>query len=98
MTKINFDYTRLSNNVIPSLEGCREKINSAIKTIDNTYIPGDCKYYSYLKELDIYLLGIGQNITRAKEWLQKCNSDLEDTMDSATQTISNIEIVEIEKK
>lgn len=98
MAKINFDYDSIQRSVIPAIEGSCEHINQAKNTINNVYIPSDCAYRSYLSGLYDKLSNIQSKLSRAKNWCQSTNSDLEDTLDTLKSDISSIQIAKVTKK
>lgn len=98
MSKINFDYGRLQNNVVPSIEGACSKLNNARDTINNSYIPSDCAYRTYLSNFGSYIYSINQRMDRVKDWINSSNRAIEDALDSASSRASSIGVTKITRK
>lgn len=98
MSKINFDYDRLQNRVIPSMEEVCSKLDNARNTINNSYIPDDCAYRTYLNNFGSYIYSINQRINRVKDWINSSNRSMEDALDSASSKVSSINIAKISRK
>lgn len=98
MSKIVFDYGGLQKNIVPSLEGACEKLESARRLIENTSVPSSCAYYSYLRNLGMKLLSSKQNLNRVTNWVSSTNTRFENALDSLDTSISNLEIIKISKQ
>lgn len=98
MTKVNFDYSGLQNSVLPSIDSACANINNARNTMNNTFIPYDCVYQSYLRSLNMRFSGMDSNLKRVKNWIQSSNSAFENSIYTAESKILNTEVITINKK
>lgn len=98
MSKIIFDNDRLQNTVVPSMENACAKLGNARDTINNSYIPGDCAYRTYLSNFGSYISSIEQRINGVIAWINSSNYAMEDALDSAVSRASSINIVKITRK
>lgn len=95
MSKLKFNYTYISTNIIPNINAAISELDSLVKKNDTIFIPRDFYYYNYLKEYKEQVRLIKGFYEDKLEFLTTSNKKLDSTLDTLNNDLLSLKQAEI---
>ena len=95
VSKVKFDYDSIQSVINPSLDNVVNKLDQAVKTVNNTRIPVSFAYRGKLTNVVNNMQSIRNNIRSLKNKMRDTNTRYDSVLNNSSDSISKIEVVKI---
>lgn len=90
MTKLNFDYSILSNNISSSITGSVDYLRNCTNQANFLDVPGDFRYYSDLKNLSAFFSQKCNELNGIKSWIANSNKNYDAVLNELEIELNHI--------
>ena len=98
MTKLNFNYSELSNKIKPSIVGCVNNLNSAHQISSSLSIPYGYEFNSDLTELSSFISNVKNELNYINSWIDQSNTRISNSLDIVNDSLYQIDNVLIQDR